>query len=86
MAHQRAASGGRDVEFGAHARRPEGTTEQTPPDEAFDQDRPGFDNDQSHSDMPGQGKDERGRYGRAPADDAKPEDYGKNTATNGNRL
>jgi len=86
IAHQRAADGGRDVEFGAHARRPEGTTEQPPRDESFDEERPGFDNEESHRHMPGQGKDERGRYGQAPADNTEPEDYGKNTATNGNRL
>ena len=86
IAHQRQADGGRDVEFGAHARRPEGSTEQTPRDEAFDDRRPGTDADQNHSHLPGQGKDERGRYGQAPADNTQPEDYGKNSATNGNKL
>lgn len=87
-AHQTRAAkaGGRDVEFGAHARLPEGEAEQTPRDEAFDEGRSGFDNEQSHRHMPGQGRDERGRYGQAPADDIQPENYGKNGATNGNRL
>ncbi len=86
--HQRpaAASGERGDNFGAQARLPEGQTEQTPHDEAFDENRPGFDNEESHSHMPGQGRDERGRYGKAPADNTQPEDYGKNGATNGNRL
>ncbi|WP_443749430.1 hypothetical protein [Asticcacaulis solisilvae] len=48
--------------------------------------RPGFENEESQSDLPGQGKDERGRYGQAPAENTQPEDYGSNTATNGNRL
>ncbi len=48
--------------------------------------RPGFDNEQSRSQLPGQGKDERGNYGKGPADDSRPENYGENTANNGNRL
>ncbi len=48
--------------------------------------RPGFETEQSHSQLPGQGKDERGNYGKAPADDTQPENYGQNTATGGNRL
>jgi hypothetical protein len=86
IAHQREADGGRAVEFGAHARLPEGRTEQTPRDERFDEKRPGFETEQSHQDLPGQGKDERGRYGQAPADNTEPETYGSNGATNGNRL
>jgi len=86
IAHQREANGGRDVEFGAHARLPEGRTEQTSRDEDFDERRPGFEDAQNHQDLPGRGKDERGRYGQAPADNTAPENYGSNGATNGNKL
>lgn len=88
-AHQRkiATQGGeRGDNFGAQARLPQEPGEQTPRDEADDDRRPGFDNEESHRHMPGKGKDERGRYGKAPAENTEPEDYGKNDATNGNRL
>lgn len=85
-AHQRVHAGERGDNFGAQARLPQGETEQTPRDESVDENRPGFENEQSHSHMPGQGKDERGRYGKAPADNTEPENYGGNAATNGNRL
>lgn len=85
-AHQHTHAGERSDNFGAQARLPQGSTEQTPSDETLDENRPGFDNEQSHRHMPGQGKDERGRYGQVPPDDTEPEDFGTNGATNGNRL
>mgnify|MGYP000087717784 CR=1 FL=1 len=42
-----------------------------------------YDEDEAHHRQHG---GERGRYGQAPADSTEPEDYGRNTATYGNRL
>ena len=47
--------------------------------------RMGTDNPRNHSNLPGQGHDERGEYGSAP-EARRPENYGQNTTRTGNRL